>query len=179
MSNDSFKHNRRSIRLRDYDYTLAGAYFVTIVTKDRECLFGDVADDEMQMNAIGEIVVEEWLRSSQIRKEIELDEYIVMPNHLHGIVVIMSNDDEKAHHRAPLQATLRRPARCLGSLVAGFKAATAKRINEYRHIPGAPVWQRNYYEHVIRGEKTLNAIREYIAGNPANWARDEENPGRL
>jgi len=187
MPYDPFKHHRRSIRLRGYDYTQAGAYFVTIVARNRECLFGAVVDGVMHVNACGEIVVEEWLRSAEIRKEIELDEWVVMPNHLHGIVVIVSDGDVAvpdvgAHGRAPLQVSpmpLYCPAKSLGSFIAGFKSAVTKRINETRGTPGIPVWHRNYFEHIIRNEKSLNAIRAYIVGNPANWAHDEENPCRV
>jgi putative transposase len=184
MSYDPFKHHRRSIRLQGYDYTKAGTYFVTLAAHHRECLFGDIADGEMRLNALGRIVAEEWLRSANIRKEIELDEWIVMPNHLHGIVMItMDTDDVGAHGRAPLQCSpengdmpLRRPAKSLGSFIAGFKSATTKRIYQIRNMPGEPVWQRNYHDHIIRDENSLNLIRRYIVGNPATWADDAEHP---
>jgi REP element-mobilizing transposase RayT len=175
-------HRRRSLRLRDYAYTQVGAYFVTVCAYQRKCLFGEVVDGEMAVNDIGRIVAEEWLRSAEIRQEIELDAFVVMPNHIHGIVVIThvgKAGDVGAHGRAPLRTGDNfpyRPPRSLGSFIAGFKSACTKRINELRALPGTPVWQRNYFEHVIRNEGDLNAIREYIATNPLCWFEDKENP---
>jgi len=178
------KHNRRSIRLKGYDYAQAGAYFVTICTQNRECLFGDVVDGKMALNDGGRIVANEWERTAAIRREIELNKWVVMPNHLHGIIVIA--DNVGAHGRAPLpddapcnvptSTVFTRPPKSLGSLIAGFKSAVTKRINELRKTPGALIWQRNYYEHIIRDERSLNRIREYIANNPAQWDTDRENP---
>ncbi len=167
------RHHRRSIRLPGYDYSQPGAYFVTIVTQAREALFGEVVEGQMLLSTYGEIVQGEWLRTSQIRREIEQDEFIVMPNHLHGIVVIREGEPVGAHGHAPLH----RAPRSLGTLVGGFKSAVTRRINEIRHTPRVLVWQRNYYEHVIRGERDLAAVRQYIADNPAKWARDPENVG--
>ncbi len=126
----------------------------------------------------------EWIRTAAIRREIELDEWVVMPNHLHGFLV--SADEgappfppplpDDAPCDVPTSTVFTRPPKSLGSLIAGFKSAVTKRINELRKTPGAPVWQRNYYEHIIRDERSLNRIREYIANNPAQWDTDRENP---
>ena len=156
-----------------YDYAEEGAYFVTVVTHQRECLFGGIADGEMRVDGYGEVVRDEWLRSVQIRREIELDAFVVMPNHLHGIVVIR---DVGAHGRAPLPLAPHRSPRSLGSFVAGFKSAVTKRINTMRRTPGLPVWQRNYWERVIRDERELDRVRQYIAENPLRWDEDPENP---
>jgi type I restriction enzyme S subunit len=170
------KHHRRSIRLKDYDYSQAGAYFITICTQDRQCLLGEVVNGEMQLNEMGKIVADEWKRSVEIRQEIALDEFVVMPNHIHGIVEIKQSN-VGATGRSPLP---RGPARkSLGAFVAGFKSAVAKRINETRGTPGASVWQRNYYEHVVRNEDDLGRIREYIVSNPLKWEWDEENPDNI
>ncbi len=150
-----------------YDYRQPGAYFVTICTHRWEPLFGEVINGEVQLNEFGEIVAQEWYRTREIRHEIELDAFVVMPNHIHGIIMIQ--DNVGAHGRAPL----RRPARSLGSLIAGYKSAVTKRINISRHTPGQPVWQRNYYEHVIRNDTDLNRIRVYIHFNPAGWQLDK------
>ena len=172
------KESRRSLRLKGYDYSQAGAYFVTICTQNRACLFGHIADGQMVLNEYGKIVRDEWLKSSEIRNEIELDEFVVMPNHFHGIAWIVGVHEKchnavlGAHGRAPL----RREPRSLGSLTAGFKSAVTKRINEIRRTPGVKLWQRNYYEHVIRDENELNSVREYIINNPAQWDTDRENP---
>lgn len=168
--------NRRSIRLKGYDYAQAGAYFVTICAHDRECLFGKVVDGTMRLNELGEIVRNAWLQSAEIRHEIVLhaDEMVVMPNHIHGIVWIV-DDPVGATGSVPLPSNGPTP-RSLASFVAGFKSAATKRINERRGTPGAPVWQRNYYEHIIRSDALLARIREYIVNNPLQWALDRENP---
>jgi REP element-mobilizing transposase RayT len=165
---------RRSIRLRDHDYSRPGAYFVTICAAERACLFGVIADDAMYPNAWGEIAAEEWLRSGQIRREIGLDAFVVMPNHVHGIVFI-NEAAVGATGRSPLQPT-GPPPRSLGALVAGYKSAVTVRVNRARGTPGAPVWQRNYYEHIIRDEAALERIRRYITENPARWPHDRDNP---
>jgi len=118
-------------------------------------------------------VQDECEKSTQIRKEIELDAFVVMPNHVHAIVVI-ADGTERATGRSPLQAG---PAkRSLGAFVGGFKSAVTKGVNQIRQTPGVAVWQRNYFEHVIRNESALNRIREYILNNPAHWEFDRENP---
>ena len=178
MKYDPKKHHRRSIRLKGYDYSQAGAYFVTICTKDRACLLGAVVDGDMRLNEFGEIVRDEWLRSTDIRREMKLnpDEFVVMPNHIHGIIWIVGDNIVGAHGRAPLP--VQRMPRSLASFIAGFKSVTTKRINERRGTPGAPIWQRNYYEHIIRKDDELNQIREYIMNNSFKWEFDRENPLR-
>ena len=190
MPSDVDRHHRRSIRLKGYDYAQPGAYFVTVCTHQRAHTFGVVVDGEMRLNECGEIVRKEWFRSATIRREMELfpAEFVVMPNHIHGIVWIVDTDDPGGHHhtvtpdhvgahgRAPLPQ--RRP-HSLGSFIAAFKSATTKRINALRRTPGAPVWQRNYYEHIIRTEQALDAIRRYIVNNPARWHLDRYNADRI
>ena len=167
-------HHRRSIRLEGYDYAQAGAYFVTICAHARECLFGQIAADAMALNEFGEIVRDEWLRSSEIRSEIRPDEYIIMPNHFHGIIFIVPADPIRRGDR-PVAPIGPKP-KSLGAFMAGFKSAVTKRINEMRRTPGATVWQRNYYEHIIRNEADYNRIAEYINHNPQRWAQDSLNP---
>ena len=165
------KKNRRSIRLQGYNYSRPGAYFVTICTRNRECIFGDIVNADMVLNEYGIIVRDEWIKSAEIRDECELDEFVVMPNHFHGIMWI------RAHCRGdrPVAPTGPRP-HSLGSLMAGFKPAATKRINKLRRTPGAKLWQRNYYERIIRNDDELHRIREYIINNPAQWDMDRENP---
>jgi REP element-mobilizing transposase RayT len=231
MSFNPDNHHRRSIRLDGYDYSSSGAYFITIGTYQRQCLFGNVIDGAMHLNDMGHIVAEEWMRSQTIRQEIQFDEWVIMPNHIHGIVWIQSPDTSdnpvgahggaparrqasqpnrddhcpnqsaktkttgeehqqsaRAHSRAPLQPTSqpkigiahRRP-RSLSSFIAGFKSATTKRINRFRNAPGTPVWQRNYYDHIIRDDRALHQIRHYIQTNPSSWTIDQlhpENPSK-
>jgi REP element-mobilizing transposase RayT len=177
------QHHRRTIRLSGYDYTQNGAYFVTLCAANRECLFGDIGTmGEIHLSVIGKLVQEEWLRTPLVRPEVTLDAFMIMPNHMHFIVVFAHTEQGNpptgsvgAHGRAPLQ----RPPKSLGSLVAGFKSITTKRINELRHTPGEPVWQRNYYEQIIRDEAMLNTVRAYIVNNPARWASDPENPAQV
>ena len=176
MSYDSDRHARRSIRMRDYDYAQPGAYFVTVCTYQRECLLGDVIADGhalVRLSKYGCIVCEAWFRSEDIRPGIGLDAFVVMPNHVHGIVIF--HVDVGAHSCAPSDGRYRAP-RSLGAFIAGFKSATTARINERRDTPGLPVWQRNYYEHVLRGEESLKRAREYIQLNPLRWHLDGENP---
>ncbi len=165
---------RRSIRLQHYNYTHAGMYFFTVCTHNRQPLFGDVTNAEVKLNQFGRIVWEAWRNSANIRQEIELDSFIVMPNHAHGVIVFRNLDHVGATGRSPFLPGP--PKHSLGSFIAGFKAAVTKRINEVRGTPKTPVWQRNYYEHVIRNEESLQRIREYILNNPAQWDLDPENP---
>ncbi len=138
----------------------------------------------MVLNEWGQIVRDEWFRSAEIRAEIELfaDEFVVMPNHVHGIIWIV-DDVGTTNHVGATGRSLLRPrgpaARSLGSFIAGFKSAVTKRINARRGTPGMPVWQRNYYEHIIRNERALNAIRRYIAENSLRWHIDRHNPGAV
>jgi REP-associated tyrosine transposase len=153
------KQRRKTIRLKGYDYSQAGAYFVTICARNRSCLFGEIVDGEMRSNACGRIVGDSWQWLPHRFAYVEVDAWIVMPNHLHGILVI--HDDAYQP---------------LARLIGAFKTVSARRINIHRDMQGASVWQRGYYEHVVRDEKSLNRIRQYIADNPAHWAIDRENP---
>jgi putative transposase len=179
MSYQRDTHYRRSIRLSDYDYTRAGVYYITVCTFNRACMFGQMVDGAVRLNKNGEIARDEWLRTSIIRPNVTLDAFVVMPNHIHmifhiknpvgahGMRPILTNvDDNGVWERAHVGAPLRRKSNSVGSIVAGFKSATTKHINVYRNTPGQPVWQRNYYEHVIRNDHDLTSIRQYIADNP-------------
>lgn len=176
------ENHKGSRRLKGYDYTSPGAYFVTLVTWHREEVFGRVVSGEMILNDLGQIIQEEWVKTTQIRQKVGLDEFVIMPNHLHGIIWITDShsDNVATHSRASLtipsqpNPPLHRPARSLGSIIAGFKSAATKRGNQHRNLPGYPLWQRNYYEHIIRNEKSLNAIRDYIRANPQRWQEDQD-----
>jgi len=184
MKYDPEKHHRKSIRLQGYDYTSAGLYFITICTHQRQCLFGTIVDSEMRLSDYGQIVSDEWVRSRVIRQEIDLDAWVIMPNHVHGIVVILPTDVPHvgAHGRAPLPhvpqrvGIAHRKPRSLASFVAGFKSASTKRINIVRNAPGTPIWQRNYYEHIVRNELSLQHLRQYIHNNPLSWQEDQLHP---
>ncbi|RWX43633.1 REP element-mobilizing transposase RayT [Candidatus Electrothrix aarhusensis] len=186
-------HHRRSIRLQGYDYSRAGAYCITLCTHERECLFGEITDGEMHLNNIGRIVADEWLKTPVIRAEIELDEWVVMPNHFHGIMVITdasatNRDDVKKRNtgnyrradnrpvgrftgRPPVAPTGPKP-KSVGAVMAGFKSSVTGRVNTYRQSPGSEVWQRNYWDHIIRNETELDTLRQYIITNPARWEQD-------
>lgn len=172
MKYDPLKHHRHSIRLQGYDYSQVSAYFVTMVTYNRECLFGDIVDGEMRTNDIGRLVEEEWLKTARVRANVELDEFIVMPNHFHCVVAITSSVVGATRRVAPTGPT----PNSIGSIMSQFKSIVTKRVNVLHNTQGTSVWQRNYHEHIIRNEKELDRIREYIINNPANWEADVENP---
>jgi len=172
-------HHRRSIRLRGYDYTQDGAYFVTLCTRDRVCLFGDISNGEMRLNKFGRMCAATWTWLGDRYDFVELDVWIVMPNHFHGILVITDGTGGSGRggsRTAPTMASAAAKRKPLGRLIGAFKTVCTKRINLMRGTPGAMVWQRNYYEHIIRDEPSMLRIRDYITTNPACWAEDVENP---
>ena len=181
--------NRRSIRYEGYDYASAGVYFVTLVTHQREHLFGRIENGVMHLNKFGSIVREEWFKSAILRPNIELDEdgFVVMPNHIHGIIWITAPINEIAadsHGTGDLQVARTRPtnvsrpkgptSNSVGSIIGGFKAASTKRINTVRGTFYQPIWLRNFYEHIIETEKEYNNIANYILDNPKNWGMNDE-----
>ncbi len=164
------RHHRRSIRLPHYDYTQAGAYFITIVTYRRELLFDDPV--------LRQIIETFWRRLPQHLQHVKLDVFVVMPNHFHAILWLLNTDIASSTNDVlpPIQSRLLPGSP--GAIIGNFKSITTRRANRVRKTPGQPVWQRNYYEHIIRHDKELNAIRQYILDNPANWMEDTENPDR-
>ena len=161
---------RRSLRLRDHDYTRPGAYFITICTHRRLCLFGRVADGAMHPNAFGEIAVACWRALPRHYPHVELDNFVVMPNHVHGILLLTGAgvvDRPKARHHD------------LSEVVRAFKTFSARRINELRDTKGNRLWQRGFYEHIIRRGHALNRIRSYIDTNPLRWHLDRKNPNHV
>ena len=231
MTYNSQMHHRRSIRLRGYDYSQVGAYFVTVCTQDRTCLFGEVAGDQARLNEVGRFVQAEWDRLTDRFPTIELDTFVVMPNHVHGIVIISFADarsdsgvgaglvpappvstgisgvtepgattrvaptrpgddcvagdgGRKPNTGATVDlgvGTGLVPAPILGDIVGAFKSLTTDLYIRGVRQSGWPgfrrrLWQRNYYEHIIRSDESLNWTRQYILDNPANWDTDEENP---
>jgi len=177
-------HRRQSIRLKSHDYSSAGAYYVTVCAQNRECMFGKIVNTEMKLNDAGRMVERWWAELNHKFPTVVTDEYIVMPNHFHGIVVIIGYPD-------PVGAALRgrphksghphRGAPTLPDIVDWFKTmATNDYIRGIKQRRWPPfqkrLWQRNYYERVIRDDAEIHRVREYIAGNPARWLEDEENP---
>jgi REP element-mobilizing transposase RayT len=159
-------HNRKSIRLLGYDYSQLGAYFVTICVHNRKSLFGQIVNSEMTLNNLGLLAETAWMDLPNHFSSIEVDTFIVMPNHTHGIIII--RDTRNIISSSP------RPS--LASIVGSYKATVSRNINRLRQTPDAQVWQRNYYQHIIRDNKELHDIRHYIVENPASWAKDRVNP---
>lgn len=164
---------RKSIRIKDYNYAQAGAYFVTICTWRRVCLLSNVAGDRVELTPTGEAVARVWRWLGEHFAGVALDTWVVMPNHLHGIILLGADTDGDGRLTSrPYQAALTQP---LGQLIGAFKTVSTRRVNDLRRTPGAPLWQRNYYEHVITNEDEFNRIRDYIEQNPFYWAEDPEN----
>jgi REP element-mobilizing transposase RayT len=190
MKFDPQKHHRRSIRLKGYDYAQPGAYFVTIVAQDRACRFGEVAGGQMRPSAAGGLVEDCWRAIPGHFANVELGAFVVMPNHVHGIIILHDgrggvtpplpeNQTEPGlDGTIPRRADGKTPQPTLGQVVAYFKYQSAKQINALLASPGSPVWQRNYYEHIIRSAAEHARIYDYILSNPAYWSEDQENPGR-
>ena len=204
MTYNPQEHNRRSIRLKGYDYTSPGSYFVTICTQDRVHLFGQVVDAEMQLNPYGRVVDTYLSRIPDHFPHVTLDAWVVMPNHVHAIITItadhrrgdaildslsgmmddadsdtssaLSGDCRIASPLPPPQHPTGAPSGSLGAIVGNFKSIATRRINRMRHTPGADVWQRNYWEHIIRNQAAYKRIEAYIHNNPARWEQDRLHP---
>lgn len=232
MKYDPDKHHRRSIRLKGYDYSSPGAYFITICTHHRQCLFGEIVDGEMRLNPFGQLVRSHWLKLPHHHAHVELDAWIVMPNHIHGILILNDPDrdvslggrgtalgqdledatDDCNPNATPNSAgnqsnflyarshegvafgreSLSSPSDGLpnavplpprlgvgtvGAIVLNFKSVTTRSFNRIQRSPGNAIWQRNYYEHIIRSEESLCRIRQYIYDNPLVWQQDQLHPG--
>jgi putative transposase len=175
---DPDKHARRSIRLRGYDYTHRGAYAVTLCIYQRECILGVVASGKAISNELGRLVKACWEEIPVHFPNTDLDMFVVMPNHVHGIIVLRDSlNTGMKQGTTPHAESFGRPVSgSLPTIVRSFKSATTRRVNETRNTPNMPVWQRNYYEHIIRNEDALHRMREYIALNPLHWHEDAENP---
>lgn len=168
--------SRHSIRLRGYDYTTTGDYFVTLCTLGRECLFGEVETREVKLSEIGTMARLFWEEIPRHFQNVVLDSWIIMPNHIHGILSIRSGRPTTS-----ADAQNATSKRCvlpgsLGAIIRSFKAVTARKVNEIRGTQGWTIWQRNYYEHIIQTPVELMGIRRYINDNPLQWDLDRENP---
>ena len=204
MNFNSDIHHRSSIRLKGYDYSQEGMYFVTICARDRECMFGKVVEGEMRLNEVGKVICGVWETLPKRFPNTHVDFFVVMPNHIHGIIVINENGrggDPPAlnvlqsvieiptideFHNTHLSTGIEPNGRAggspplrrynLGHRIAYFKYQTTRFINLENNSKGLRVWQRNYHEHIIRNEDELTRIRTYIQNNPLQWALDENNP---
>lgn len=175
------RHNRRSVRLAGYDYAQSGAYFVTVCTQKRASLFGSITNGEMQLNDAGRIVQEVWRDLPARFSQVRIDNSIVMPNHIHGIVLVgaqfiaPSNPPPDIAESPTGSAIGRAPT--LGEIIRAYKAISTRGIR--RTVKADFSWQRNYYEHIVRNEESLNRIREYIVNNPSQWDVDRENQAAI
>ena len=189
---NSEKHRRRSIRLRGYDYSRQGAYFVTICARNRECIFANPVGASLagalsssgarivgaRHTWIGKIINNNWRNIFHEYGNVDIDKFIIMPNHLHGILIFSTGDK-----RAPARDAPTGFAASLGQIIGSFKSKCVNdclryiRDNKLNEI--AKIWQRNYYEHIIRNDDEFNRIREYILNNPEQWDFDENNPANL
>lgn len=176
---------RKPCRLAGHNYGQAGFYFLTLVTRDRACLFGEILSGEMILGPLGAIARATWEETPAHCPQARLDTFVVMPNHLHAIVILVGATHAspcRIHHGrntgeaclAPTRWEARRGT--LGTIVGAFKSASAKRINEARGTPGGTVWQRGYFDHIIRDTLSLDRIRRYIRDNPIRWSTDREHP---
>lgn len=189
------KHNRKSIRLKGYNYAQAGLYFITICTHNRAHLFGQIINGEMFLNAAGRVAVKCWQDIPAHFPNAALHEYVVMPNHVHGIIGLQSRsvganydsppnnhtDNDWANGNSPVQKMpFHSPSQSIGSIVRGFKIGVTK---WFRYENGSPqniqIWQRNYYDHIIRNDAAYNRIANYIVNNPAKWNDDRFYTGIL
>lgn len=169
--------NRHSIRLKNYDYSKSGLYYVTICTENRECLFGDIVDGKMVLNNIGNMIEKWWNKIPKRFNMAKLDVFQIMPNHIHMIIHIVGAGFIPAHGE---RATTRVAPTTLGDIIGAFKSLTTHEyITGVKNNGWKPfdkrLWQRNYYEHIIRSENDLNKIRDYILENPNMWYRDRNN----
>ncbi|MCK5126083.1 MAG: transposase [candidate division Zixibacteria bacterium] len=156
---------RKNIRLKGYDYSQDGAYFITLCTHKRIPLFGKIRNEKVELNKNGMIVRDSWLEMQSFYPSIQLDEFVIMPNHFHAVLFLVGVDSVDP------EDTTSKPN--IGSIIAHFKNLCTRRINRIHNTVGVKRWQRNYYEHVIRNEDELLKVREYIQNNPLKWQLDK------
>jgi len=180
LSDKEVLRQRRRLRLPDYDYTQPGTYFVTTCSFERECLFGQVVDCRMQRSAIGRIAHERWMAIPAHHPGVDIDAFVVMPNHVHGIVriaAIREHGGPDTTPIAPSRGSARGPKpQSLGAIVGSFKSAVSRLARRAHERGPDPIWQLDFHDHIIRDDASLERIREYIAANPARWDTDPENP---
>ncbi|NUO08167.1 MAG: transposase [Candidatus Brocadia sp.] len=183
MAYDPKIHHRRSIRLKEYDYSRNGAYFITVCVYDKKCIFGKIINESVELTHIGKMVNDFWYEIPNHFKNVILDTFIVMPNHIHGIIIITGDCMDAVSTPPNINIDNGRDGvsppkwkRTLGQIIGYYKYQTTKIINQMNKTAGDHLWQRNYYDHIIRNVDNLNKIREYIIQNPLKWALDRENP---
>ncbi len=165
-------HHRKSLRLPWYDYSSKGAYFVTINSHHRKPLFGEIQNGKMILSKAGIIAVHQWRKIPKYMPNVEIDQFVIMPDHMHGIIIFTNHIVHAgAVHEPPLHEPHPQPRRIMGlpRIIGHYKMISSKHINLLRNTPGIPVWQRNYFECIIKSEKSINRIRRYIVNNPRQW----------
>jgi len=176
------QYRRQSNRLSGWDYTSPGYYFVTLCSHDRQPFFGAIVSGEMQLSPIGEIIADEWQKTSLIRENITLDAWVIMPNHLHAIVIIEQSQDgveppqQGTREGPPSKSPKNWQRNSLGTIINQFKSKCTKRIRSAGYPDFG--WQSRFYDHIIRDDQSLTQIRAYIQNNPSQWDLDKENPER-
>ncbi len=161
-------HTRQSMRLDGYDYSKPGKYFITIVTKNRKPLLGKIKNNMMKLNELGQIINQSWEWLGNQYDYVVLDEFIIMPNHLHGIIELRGDRCVSRNTSTPISVK----RKSLGRLIGALKTVSTKQINQLQNTPGSKIWQRDFYDQIIRGAEDLNRIRQYIRNNPLEWDQD-------
>lgn len=173
------KYRIESTRLKDWDYSCDGAYFFTVCTRDRECFLGEIMEGKLTETEQSKICAACWLDLPNHYPDCTLDAFVIMPNHVHGIIVINNRINRAVETGLkPVSTTTVMNTKIRYSLfeiVRGFKTFTARKINDYQKTQGKPFWQPRFYDHIIRTENELNRIREYIQNNPGQWDQDRNN----
>lgn len=182
---------RRSTRLKGYDYSQAGAYFVTMCVRGQQPRMGSVKSGQVNLSPIGRVVEESWRNITNRNTQVELDTFIVMPNHLHGILLIHNLGRGEAFEGKRLRRRRYQPSNAsplrvprgtklgsLGAIVQSFKSVSTRRINQLHDTPGERFWQRGFYDRIIRNREELDRIRKYVSENPLKWELDEYHPSR-
>jgi putative transposase len=192
MGSDLEIYDRKSIRLKGFDYSLPGFYFITLIAKNRLCLFGEIEIGNIHLNEIGLLVKDCWHGLAKTFTNIKLDEFALMPNHMHGIVEQLDTsgkgeafsarkvmlDDRNSENASPLRPHGTQSG-SLSSVIQNFKSVSTRMVNKRFIKAGNKIWQRNYFERIIRNDRELNTIRQYIIENPMNWEKDVENPTNI
>jgi REP element-mobilizing transposase RayT len=175
MGFDPEKHHRRAMRLKGYDYSLPGMYFVTICVRERECALGEILNGNLYLSEFGEIAFNFWEPVTQHFPNVIIDQFIVMPNHVHAIIHICEGKKPTLNQ----ELTEHRSSPTLGNIIGYYKYQTTKQINQIGENVGTPFWQERFYDHIIRNDEELNATREYIVSNPLKWELDIDHPDNI
>lgn len=169
-----YKRNRKSIRLQSYDYKQPGYYFITICTHKKCHIFGEVFNGHMILNHYGVVAKRNWMNTQNIRPNVKLGSFVIMPNHMHTVFqIVYSEKNVGAYRDTPLPRGFESPSNSVGAIVRGYKSTVTKQINQIRKTSVPKIWQRNYHEHIIRDQRSLNKITEYIEMNPKLWEKDK------